>query len=129
MARAETRLSERREKDTLDYRVVTLVGVGTLGFLLAALAMLLLAWWLMLGPREAPRPVPFGPTALQSEERIDLNLYLAAQRAELRGYAWVDRERGLVRIPIERAMEIVGGRGAAGWAPLAPMPSREQTAP
>lgn len=43
--------------------------------------------------------------------------WLASVRAEerraLEGYAWVDRERGLVRIPIERAMELVAEREAA----------------
>jgi hypothetical protein len=31
----------------------------------------------------------------------------AAQQAELEGYRWVDREQGVVAIPIERAMELV----------------------
>ncbi len=30
-----------------------------------------------------------------------------AQQARLEGYRWVDREQGLVAIPIERAMELV----------------------
>ena len=42
---------------------------------------------------------------------------LAAVRAEeaerLHGYAWVDRGAGVVRIPIERAMDLVAGRGVA----------------
>jgi len=29
-----------------------------------------------------------------------------AQAARLRGYAWVDREKGVVALPIERAMEL-----------------------
>jgi hypothetical protein len=33
------------------------------------------------------------------------------QRAWLGHYAWVDRERRVVHIPIERAMELVAGRG------------------
>jgi hypothetical protein len=38
----------------------------------------------------------------------------AAEERVLHGYAWVDREKGIVRIPIEQAMEILaekqGGR-------------------
>jgi hypothetical protein len=38
------------------------------------------------------------------------------QRAGLAAFGWVDRERGVVRIPIETAMEIVA-RQSAGRAP------------
>lgn len=31
---------------------------------------------------------------------------IAEQRAQLRRYGWLDRERGVVAIPIERAMEL-----------------------
>jgi hypothetical protein len=37
---------------------------------------------------------------LRSEENLALNTY-----------GWVDRERGIVRIPIERAMDLVAERG------------------
>jgi hypothetical protein len=32
------------------------------------------------------------------------------QRAALSSYQWVDRSRGLVRIPVERAMDLVAGQ-------------------
>lgn len=39
------------------------------------------------------------------------------QRAGLAVFSWVDRQRGIVRIPIEAAMEIVARRGAGRRAP------------
>lgn len=30
-----------------------------------------------------------------------------AQRARLDGYGWVDRERGIIHLPIERAMQLI----------------------
>lgn len=39
-----------------------------------------------------------------------LKLY-AAQNAELNSYGWVDRSNGIVRIPIERAMDLILQRG------------------
>jgi hypothetical protein len=36
------------------------------------------------------------------------------QRAGLAGFGWVDRGRGIVRIPIETAMQLVARRGAGG---------------
>jgi hypothetical protein len=36
------------------------------------------------------------------------------QRAALAGFGWVDRGRGIVRLPIETAMQIVARQGAGG---------------
>jgi len=38
---------------------------------------------------------------------VELRTVEAAQLDQLREYRWVDRERGIVTIPIERAMELV----------------------
>lgn len=48
-----------------------------------------------------------------------------AQARRLEGYAWVDRARGVVQIPIERAMELVAAEAAAGakHGALAPSPA------
>lgn len=53
----------------------------------------------------------------QAEQRQEL---LAAQRQQLMGYAWADQGKTLVRIPIERAMDIIAQRGAQAYAPLLP---------
>lgn len=55
---------------------------------------------------------------LQTDGRADLAGLLAAQQARLEGYGWVDRDKGLVSIPIEDAMKLVAGRGANAFAPL-----------
>ena len=95
------------------------------GLSLAALAGLsLLAMWLLFGylaARQArlevtPPPVfearqlPPEPR-LQVSPRRDLQAILAAQEAILRSYGWVDRQAGIVRIPIERAMQLLTERG------------------
>jgi hypothetical protein len=41
-------------------------------------------------------------------ERIEL---LSAQNEKLNSYGWVDRSNGIVRIPIERAMNLILQRG------------------
>ena len=41
---------------------------------------------------------------LQATPRLDLQEVRAAEDAHLEGYAWVDRTKGVARIPIERAM-------------------------
>jgi len=43
----------------------------------------------------------------QSDPAADLAAERARERALLHGYAWVDREAGVARIPIDRAMAIL----------------------
>lgn len=56
-----------------------------------------------LGPREPPAP------RLQADPRADLETLRARDARLLGTYGWVDREAGIARIPIERAMEILAG--------------------
>ncbi|WP_428305952.1 hypothetical protein [Lacipirellula sp.] len=63
-------------------------------------------------------PAPPGPL-LQVAERLDLRLYRASQEKQIHETAWVDRDRGIVRIPIERAIEITAERGLPDWPPVA----------
>jgi hypothetical protein len=49
------------------------------------------------------------PRLIELEERA-LRLH-AERKAQLNGYSWVDRESGVIRIPVERGMErVVEGR-------------------
>ena len=41
----------------------------------------------------------------------------AAQAERLASYAWVDREKGVVRVPIERAIELVLRDASSARAP------------
>lgn len=56
--------------------------------------------------------------ALQVAAPRDLDQLFAAQRRRLETYAWSDRDRGLVQIPIDRAMAIIAARGTNAFAPL-----------
>jgi hypothetical protein len=55
-----------------------------------------------------PRVVP-GPR-LQARPENELASLRAANRARLEGWGWVDRDAGLVHVPIERAIEEVAAR-------------------
>jgi len=50
-------------------------------------------------PREQPNPV------------ADLNKARAREEAELNSYAWIDKTNRVVRIPVDRAMEIIIQQG------------------
>lgn len=52
-----------------------------------------------------PPSVP-GP-GLQAAPEVDMSLLLERENVRLSDYRWVDRENGVVQIPIERAMELI----------------------
>ena len=52
---------------------------------------------------------------LQAYPPVELGAYLADERSRLSSYAWIDREAGVVRIPIERAMALVASEGFPRW--------------
>ncbi|RYJ04504.1 MAG: hypothetical protein EON47_00015 [Acetobacteraceae bacterium] len=117
----DTSLTERREPSGLRPWLVVGVGLGTLGLVATVLG----AVWLFqrFGGSPAPasfKPTVFAPPQLQSDPAGDLRDYQAAQYARLTGYAWADRELGLVQIPIERAMAMIASRGSGAFDPLDP---------
>ena len=59
------------------------------------------------------------PPLLQTAPAQDLVAFRAQEDRILGSYGWVDKEAGIVRIPIEEAMRIVAENGLA----LAPAPS------
>ena len=48
---------------------------------------------------------------LQADPVADLRAFRADENAALNSYAWVDRSRGVIRLPIERAMTLLLRRG------------------
>jgi hypothetical protein len=60
--------------------------------------------------KEAPPPVSAGPQ-LQPNPPVDLAKMHHDEDAQLETYGWVDQREGLVHIPIERAIELMGERG------------------
>ena len=128
---------EIRTREPLDLypRAVLLVGFGTLLFLLLGMGGL---FWVYsrtgIRTNQPPPPQDFPAPDLQTDPRGDLARFLAEQRQGLEGYGWVDRARGLVRIPVQRAMEIQAGRSAEAYGPLeapepgVPLPVRPEAA-
>jgi hypothetical protein len=56
-------------------------------------------------PKMPPEP------RLQSTPKMDLSDMRAAEDQLLHHYSWVDRDKGVVRLPIDRAMDILAQRG------------------
>lgn len=107
-----------------DANVRALLYIG-IGILVSAVVIHLAVLWLydLFAARESRRglrpstAVPAGrlkeppEPQLQVDPPRDLEELQKAQGEKLRGYDWADRGAGTVRIPIERAMELLVQRG------------------
>lgn len=101
----------RTEPEGVPARPILYVAVGFLIFVAACIGGLFLYFSDVVGSRSPVKPEPFPAPQLQRTPLSDLEKLHQKEQAQLRGYAWVDKEQGIVRIPIERAMQIVAARG------------------
>jgi hypothetical protein len=51
------------------------------------------------------------PPRIQPDPRVDMRSYAESQEKLLNTYGWIDRQNGIVRLPIDRAMELLLERG------------------
>jgi hypothetical protein len=113
----------RHAPDQVDARRVSWAALA----LVVTLAACVLAsvWLAGRYARDYARPRATPPDALpisagvpmQPDPGGDLARFRAQKEALLEGYRWLDRDKGVVQIPIEDAMRIVAQRhGAAGTA-------------
>ena len=107
------------ERRDVAVKRLLLFGAGLCVMVLFALA----AMWLLFGYYKAEQSLgpPASPLAqgqeippeprLQVTEQADLKQTRKAEDAILTSYGWVDRPAGIVRIPIDRAIELLAQRG------------------
>jgi hypothetical protein len=99
---------------------VRAIVIATTGLALVTLGVLAVLWLqlqALWAARRASLPPPSPVAAvlpsappeprLQTSPGEELRALRATEDARLHGYGWVDRRAGVVRIPIERAMELV----------------------
>jgi hypothetical protein len=70
-------------------------------------------------PFASARPLP-PPPRIQPNPGADMQTYFQSQQNLLNTYGWIDRQNGIVRLPIGRAMELTLQRG---------LPTRSLTPP
>ena len=110
----------RHEQRDLSVRLIVAFGLALAVFGVAAhglLGFLFKSYRAREDRRDTPAPPlraawgePPAPR-LQENPGLDLEALRAREERELSTYGWVDRSRGTVRIPIERAMKLVAERG------------------
>jgi hypothetical protein len=74
---------------------------------------------LINGLQAAPAPTPPEPR-LEAQSGQTLDPYRAGQEQKLSSYGWVDRQTGVARMPIDRAMDLVAQRGLSARAASTP---------
>ena len=106
-------------------RPVAVAGIG-LFVILVLVAAAMLGFYQVLAMRAARLSPPANPLAaaegprLPPEPRLqvhpvrDLHELRAAESAILDHYGWVDQKAGVVRIPIDRAIDLLAARAAHG---------------
>jgi hypothetical protein len=137
------------ETPTFD-REIHLKGIvcSGIGLVVIVIVSAALMWWLLRGfqkydekrdvratPIEAanpqqPPPAPrlqVGPSfegALERSDREDMQLERQTEDEALSQPGWIDQQQGIVRVPIETAMQMLVQRGLAplGAPPAAPQP-------
>lgn len=105
-----------------------------IGLAVVIVVVLGLAWGLVtfvkgsLVKKDPPPPalaearetrVPPGPN-LQRNPSADMASFRAAEDRDLATWAWVDKNKGVARVPALRAMEIVLSRGLPATPPMPP---------
>lgn len=117
----EAQADRRHESDIRHARPIWIAAAI---FVVALAAVHVAVWFVLLGyqnvlpDRSAAIPPALTTPSLQhwTHPQQDLAQLQAQQRARLQGYAWVDRQSGIVRIPLERAMELLP---EYGWRAVA----------
>lgn len=64
-----------------------------------------------------------GQPLLQVDPEAEMNAFRHEEQQKLSTYGWIDKEQGIVRIPIDRAMQIVAERGVSRVLPPETVPA------
>lgn len=60
------------------------------------------------------RRLPPGPV-LQANPAVDMAKFRQREEQKVSSYGWVDRNAGIAKVPVQRAMEMVAERGLPQW--------------
>jgi hypothetical protein len=109
---------EKHEPGGITVWTVILIAAGFLLFVAVSLAALYFYYAWSTRAVAPPEPRSFPKPALEATPLLDLQTLQDRQRGQLSGYAWVDRDHGIARIPMERAMKIIAARGAGAYGSI-----------
>lgn len=115
---AEHVLPDRLEPDST--RPKLLLAIAGAVLLLLVIAFGLVLWFYTANvPAHGPTvPKVFPSPRLVQDETDWLRRAETEQQSRLYGWRWVDRDKGLIAIPIAEAMHRIAAKGANGYAPI-----------
>jgi hypothetical protein len=133
----------KRDHERRDVDVWTIIWIAAL-LVITAIVVQLAMVALFRRFDETPRPAddtiaasrvqssaPFPAPRLQTAPQEDLKAYMAREEAEMNSYGWIDRSKGVVQIPVARAMDLIVQNGlprvsgsAAALTPLQSIQNR-----
>lgn len=112
---------------------VVLASLGVLALVIAGVAVIMhvlsVHWRADPAGANAPLDARIEAPVLESAPQYDASRYFAAKEGVLASYGWIDREKGVARIPIETAMRIMAGERVEASSPELPKgaPRSEQS--
>ncbi len=118
MVRRTTQALAPARHDTQDvgarFMLILLAGIGST--LLALIGLAYLMFPRQVHDRRFTQPFPdFPAPRLQQNPPAIWRTFHDAELRTLNGAGWVDRARGVVHIPIDRAMREIAATGIPGW--------------
>jgi len=115
---AERIFPDRLEPDSTRPRLLLAIAGAVLLLLVVAFGMTFWFYKAFVPERPALVPKQFPSPQLIQDETAERHRVEAEQRARLQGYRWVDRDKGVIAIPIGEAMRMIAAMGADGYAPI-----------
>lgn len=128
------------EPDEIAFAGILKVGAVLTAVTIFSYVVVLGVYWLFDRQATANEPAPAYPMAvgladrlppaprLQTEPKEELRVLRQHQRELLEGFAWVDKNGGVVRIPVEQAMKLTIERGLPARTAAAATPAAQDAA-
>jgi hypothetical protein len=107
------------EPPAISARLVVFVAIGFLAFVGISLVLLGFYYGHKINGAAFVAPEAFASPQLQIDDVAELAKLQDKQRHELSDYGWVNRDAGIIRIPIAEAMKQIVARGTDAYAPMA----------
>lgn len=111
---------EKFQSPAVNTRPILLSALAALVLLAGAIGGLQAIYYWQVPVQSLPAPEQFPQPRVQTGQAEQLRRIESEQMSRLVGYHWVDRQQGLVQIPIERAMALLAKEGVQAYAPLVP---------
>lgn len=111
-------VEDARETPDVQTRWIVATMSGVLAFVAVTLCGLYFFYSLSTPGASFIPPKAFPAPQLVTDADGRRDPLIARQQMRLRSYSWIDRERGVVQIPIDKAMSLIQARGAEAYNPL-----------